>query len=89
MVHDTSENGTDRPISNIPLADYCSLCAGGYHPNLQIEIAEDPRERNGSKEYGWVHRHCRRDHEQTFSQAVQDGTVRTPETGSADSTGVE
>lgn len=47
------------------LAGTCSLCGRGYHPNLEIEIADEPV--NG--EYHWGHIQCQRDHDRAFLEA--------------------
>jgi hypothetical protein len=48
-----------------PLAETCSLCDRGYHPNLAIDIADEPV--NG--EHRWRHKQCKRDHDRAFAEA--------------------
>ena len=48
--------------TNPPLADYCSLCGTGYHPNLTITITDNPTK----GEYRWIHDQCKRDHDRVF-----------------------
>lgn len=71
-----SSGGTGREISDIPLNDWCTLCGGGYHPNLEIIIGDEPAERDGEKVYGWAHRQCKRDHDRAFLEAAQSGDLR-------------
>jgi len=59
--------------NNPPLAQYCSLCGDGYHPSLEIEVNDEPFELNdGSSEYRWVHKQCKRDHGRIFLRATPD-----------------
>lgn len=57
----------DNPTmtGNEPLAQRCSLCGDGYHPTLDIEISEDPRD----GEYRWAHTQCMADHGAAFAEA--------------------
>lgn len=51
-----------------PLADRCSLCGEGYHPNLSIDIADEAMQ----GEYRWAHDQCGRDHNRIFREAFCD-----------------
>lgn len=80
---DTAEVRTDggKPTNgelqtkNPPLAGFCSLCGDGYSPHLKIEISDEPIEsKNGSTEYRWCHKQCKRDHGRVFIRATpEDG----------------
>jgi hypothetical protein len=70
----------DRSMSDIPLAGYCSLCGGGYHPHLEIKIGNEPTERDGEQVYGWAHRQCMRDHDRAFLQAAKEGDLQPVQT---------
>ena len=64
-MSDTDANANANVNANWPdheLAGRCSLCAGGYHPNLEIDIAEEPID----GEYRWSHTQCKRDHARAF-----------------------
>lgn len=56
------------------LAGQCSLCNEGYHPNLEIEISDEPMESSitGELEYRWMHVQCKRDHDRTLLAAFGD-----------------
>lgn len=77
-------DGTQRPISGARLADYCSLCGGGYHPNLEIDIGDEPTVRDGDKVFGWGHVQCQRDHDREFLQAAREGQLRPVDTKTED-----
>lgn len=55
--------------TNPPLAQWCSICGDGYHPNLEIEIADGTREDPDGEVYGWAHRQCIDDHDAVFLEA--------------------
>lgn len=57
----------DNPTmtGNDPLARHCSLCGDGYHPNLSIEISDEPTD----GEYRWSHTQCLTDHDAAFAEA--------------------
>lgn len=57
-----------------PLAGCCSLCGEGYHPNVEIDIADEPMEREygdepETVEYRWSHVQCHLDHGRIFMEA--------------------
>jgi len=52
--------------SNPPLAGHCSLCGDGYHPNAEIDIADEPTK----GEYRWAHVLCKDDHTRAFMEAL-------------------
>ena len=59
-------------VEQPPLAGRCSLCGGGYHPNLAIDISDKPREnQNGEREFRWGHVMCQRDHDRTFIEFLE------------------
>jgi hypothetical protein len=82
MPSDASGCGDDDPASgeddqdetsNAPLAGHCSLCGGGYNPNLEISIGDEPTEGvDGELEYRWCHKQCKRDHDRFFAEAEPD-----------------
>jgi len=65
-----SSNDTKNP----PLADYWSLCGGGYNPALEISIGDKPVEsKDGEKEYRWHHKQYKRNHDRVFLKARPEG----------------
>lgn len=52
-----------------PLADFCALCGGGYYPNLEINISEEPDDEG---KYRWCHRQCKADHDRAVIEAFGD-----------------
>ena len=65
-----SEADTEQDMLNEkPLADWCSLCGQGYHPNLAITIADESDE----GEYHWCHNQCKHDHDRAVLDAFGDG----------------
>lgn len=73
------QQSTDEEGSQHPLAPVCALCGHGYHPNLQITIADEgPSESaiTGEWEYRWTHDQCKRDHDRVVFEAFTDGGER-------------
>lgn len=50
-----------------PLAQWCSLCGQGYHPNISISVADEP---SATGEYRWCHEQCHRDHARVVREAA-------------------
>ena len=67
--HNNAKNGDgEEETMSVPLADWCSLCGRGYHPNLEIEIGDEPH----NDVYGWAHVQCKLDHDRAFVEAFSD-----------------
>jgi len=68
---------TEQDVLNEnPLADWCSLCGRGYHPNLVITIADEP----SNDEYRWSHNQCKHDHDMAFLDMFGDENDRSLDT---------
>lgn len=54
-----------------PLASRCSLCGEGFHPNVEIDISDEPMVSSITEEteYRWSHVQCHRDHGRIFMEA--------------------
>ena len=55
------------------LSPYCSLCGEGYHPNLEIEIAEEPFEYGPNSVHCWHHTQCKHDHDRQLRDWLEVG----------------
>lgn len=66
--------GEDSTAGMQQLAVRCSLCGSGYHPNLEIEISDEPMESSitGETEYRWMHVQCKRDNDRVFRAMHRD-----------------
>jgi len=73
-----STPGIEQNVLNEkPLADWCSLCGQGYHPNLAITIADEP----DGGEYRWSHSQCKHDHDRAFLEVFGDENHRSSDPG--------
>ena len=72
---DTGDTEQDA-LNEKPLADWCSLCGQGYHPNLAITIADE----TDDGEYHWSHKQCKHDHDRVFLDMFSDENNRSLDT---------